>query len=103
MIAVSFALALFAAAQTAPAAPPAPTAPAAAPAPTAAPTPPAKKKDDPNRVVCTREHVVGSNRPQRICMTVREREELRQRAVDSQNRQNGAYRGSDNDSASNGN
>ncbi len=33
-----------------------------------------KKMDDPNRIVCTREHVVGSNRPQKVCMTVAERE-----------------------------
>ena len=39
----------------------------------------AKKKtmDDPNRIVCTREHVVGSNRPQKICMTVAQRQRLK--------------------------
>ena len=41
--------------------------------------PAAKKKamDDPNRIVCTREHVVGSNRPQKICMTVAQRQRLK--------------------------
>lgn len=41
---------------------------------------------DPNRMVCTREHVVGSNRPEKVCMTVAERERIRdasQRAIDS--------------------
>ena len=56
--------------------------PAPAPAPAAAPAPavtaPAKPAaDDPNRIVCTREHVVGSNRPQKVCMTVAQREELK--------------------------
>lgn len=37
-------------------------------------------KDDPNRIVCTREHEVGSNRPKKVCMTVAQREELRERA-----------------------
>jgi hypothetical protein len=41
---------------------------------------PAKKMDDPSRVICTREHVVGSNRPQKVCMTVAQREELRDAA-----------------------
>ncbi len=49
-------------------------------APVAAP-PPAPKakpaKDDPSRIVCVRQHVVGSNRPQKICMTVAERDRLR--------------------------
>lgn len=37
---------------------------------------------DPNadRVVCRRERVLGSNRPQRVCMTRRERAELRDAA-----------------------
>lgn len=39
-----------------------------------------KKQDDPNRVVCTREHVVGSNRPQKVCMTVAERQRLKDQA-----------------------
>ena len=39
----------------------------------------AKKQamDDPNRIVCTREHVVGSNRPQKVCMTVAQRQRLK--------------------------
>lgn len=36
--------------------------------------------DDPNRVVCKREHVVGSNRPQKVCMTVAERQRLKDQA-----------------------
>lgn len=48
------------------------------PAKPAKPQKPAK--DDPNRVVCTREHEVGSNRPKKICMTVAQRDELRERA-----------------------
>lgn len=48
---------------------------------TAKPEKPAKPaKDDPNRIVCTREHEVGSNRPKKVCMTVAQREELRERA-----------------------
>lgn len=60
-------------------------APASAPA--AKPAKPAK--DDPNRIVCTREHVVGSNRPERVCMTVAERQrikDLSSRAVDETRR-----------------
>ena len=45
------------------------------PPPPAAPAKPAL--DDPDRIVCTREHVVGSNRPKKICMTVAQREEYR--------------------------
>ena len=55
------------AAESAPAAPPA-----------AAPAKPAM--DDPNRIVCTREHVVGSNRKQKVCMTVAERQRLKDAA-----------------------
>ncbi|MFZ5668945.1 MAG: hypothetical protein ACOY4K_05595 [Pseudomonadota bacterium] len=51
---------------------------------TAAPPAPAKPakpaKDDPNRMVCTREHVVGSNRPKKVCMTVAQRDALRDQA-----------------------
>ncbi len=47
-----------------------PTAPAPAPA-----------KDDPNRIICTREHVVGSNRPKKVCMTAAQREEIHDRAM----------------------
>ena len=35
---------------------------------------------DKDRVVCERERSVGSNRPQKVCMTVAEREMLRQRS-----------------------
>jgi hypothetical protein len=57
---------------------PAPSDPAApAPAPDAKPAKPKSKMDDPDRIVCTREHVVGSNRPQKICMTVAERQRLK--------------------------
>ncbi len=41
------------------------------------------KEEDPNRVVCTREHVVGSNRPQKVCMTVAERQRLKDAAARS--------------------
>jgi len=57
-----------------------PEAPPTAEAPAEAP-PPAPKakpaKDDPDRIVCVRQHVVGSNRPQKVCMTVAERDRLR--------------------------
>ena len=33
--------------------------------------------NDPDRIVCKREHVVGSNRPQKVCMTVAQRELLK--------------------------
>lgn len=45
-----------------------------------------------NEQVCRREHVVGSNRPQRICMTRREWEEVRQNSrdmIDRANREQG--------------
>ena len=52
--------------------------PAAAPAEAPPPAPkPKPAKDDPNRIVCTRQHVVGSNRPQKVCMTIAERDRLR--------------------------
>lgn len=41
---------------------------------------PKKKIDDPNRIVCKREHVVGSNRPQKVCMTVADRQRLKDQA-----------------------
>jgi pyruvate/2-oxoglutarate dehydrogenase complex dihydrolipoamide acyltransferase (E2) component len=69
-----FALAL--SVQQAPQTPPtgssAPEAPAAAAAQTPAPA-----EDSEDRIVCRREHVVGSNRRQQVCMTVRQRAELR--------------------------
>lgn len=59
----------------------APVAFAAEPAGATAPAKPAKAAmDDPNRIVCTREHVVGSKRPKKVCMTVAQREELRETA-----------------------
>jgi hypothetical protein len=36
--------------------------------------------NDPDRIVCKREHVVGSNRPQKVCMTVAQRELLKDQA-----------------------
>lgn len=51
----------------------------AAPAPAAKPAKPSK--DDPNRIVCTREHVVGSNRPEKVCMTVAERDRAKDAAA----------------------
>ena len=36
-----------------------------------------------NEVVCRREHVVGSNRPQRICQTRREWDHLRDQAQEA--------------------
>jgi hypothetical protein len=67
---------------------------APAPAPTSAPAPvPAKPaKDDPNRMVCTREHEVGSNRPKKVCMTVAQRQALKDaadRALDPGRRRTG--------------
>lgn len=45
-----------------------------------APKPAKPAQDDPNRVVCTREHEVGSNRPKKVCLTVAQRDELREQA-----------------------
>lgn len=60
---------------------PTPTDPAApAPAADAKPAKPKSKMDDPDRIVCTREHVVGSNRPQKVCMTVAQRQALKDMA-----------------------
>lgn len=42
--------------------------------------------DDPARVICRRERVVGSNRPQRTCMTARQWEEAREAARDALNK-----------------
>jgi hypothetical protein len=49
---------------------------------TGAEKPAAKPEEDLDRVVCKREHVVGSNRPQKGCMTVRERERLRDASIE---------------------
>jgi hypothetical protein len=35
---------------------------------------------DPKRIVCKREHVVGSNRPQKTCMSAQRRQELKDQA-----------------------
>jgi len=50
---------------------------AAAPA---KPVKPAKAAKDPNRLICTREAVVGSNRPEKVCYTAAERERMRDAA-----------------------
>lgn len=55
-------------------------APAAEPEMSAAERRRAEREAELDRVVCRREHVVGSNRPQRICLTVREWEHARDRA-----------------------
>lgn len=54
--------------------------PAPSPAPAAKPEPKKGGMDDPNRIVCKREHVVGSNRPQKVCMTVAQRQRLKDQA-----------------------
>jgi hypothetical protein len=46
-----------------------PTEPAAAPAAAAAPAKVAKAKDDPQKIVCKTETVVGSLIPKRICLS----------------------------------
>ena len=40
----------------------------------------AARQAEDERVICRRERVLGSNRPQRVCMTRRERTELRDAA-----------------------
>ena len=67
--------------------PPAVKAPAEVPPPAPAPRP---AKDDPDRIVCVREHVVGSNRPQKVCMTVVERDRMREAAARLLSEQRGA-------------
>ena len=57
-------------------APPAESSAPVAPATAAAETP-APAEDPEERIVCRREHVVGSNRRQQVCMSVRQRSELR--------------------------
>lgn len=64
---------------------------AGAPADTAPATAkPKPAKDDPDRIVCVRQHVVGSNRPQKICMTVAERDRMRDAAARMLTEQRGA-------------
>lgn len=76
MYSLFFALALSGfqtpAGQSAPPAPASSEAAATAPAPAAAPA-----ADPEDRIVCHREHVVGSNRRERVCMTVRQRAQIR--------------------------
>jgi len=62
-------LAAWAAEETPPAPPPSQAEPVVAAA--------GLDRNDPNRIVCTREHVVGSNRPQKVCMTAAQRDALR--------------------------
>lgn len=42
-----------------------------------------------DEIVCRREHVVGSNRPQRICQTRRQWNNLRERSLDELNDRDG--------------
>lgn len=42
--------------------------------------------DPADRIVCRREHVMGSNRPQRVCMTVRQRDLEREQSREFGNR-----------------
>lgn len=67
--------------------------PAATPAP-AADTAKKSEKDDPNRIVCKRQHVVGSNRPQKVCMTVAERDRLQEQSqrITDESRRSGVSR-----------
>jgi len=44
--------------------------------------------DDKTRMVCKREHVVGSNRPKKVCLTKAQWDELEERAERAQNRSN---------------
>jgi len=62
---------------------PAVATPSAASTPSASPPSQARTGlNDPNRLICKREHVVGSNRPQKICMTAAERQRLKDKADD---------------------
>ncbi len=69
--------------------PPAVETPAEVPPPAPKPKP-KPAKDDPDRMVCVREHVVGSNRPQKVCMTVVERDRMREAAARLLSEQRGA-------------
>jgi hypothetical protein len=57
----------------------APAPPSEAPAAAAAAAPAPEPED---RIVCHREHIVGSNRRQRVCMTVSERARIRDQSQD---------------------
>ena len=35
---------------------------------------------EPDKMICTREHVVGSHRPEKVCLTARQRLELAERS-----------------------
>lgn len=48
--------------------------------------PTARAMNDPERVICRRERVVGTNRPQRVCMTAREWEVVRDASRETMNR-----------------
>ena len=58
----------------------------------------AKITDPEDRIVCMRQHVVGSNRPQKVCMTKRQQREMRDMAGDfyknAENRPSGDRPGS---------
>ena len=69
--------------------PPAVETPAEAPPPAPKPKP-KPAKDEPDRLVCVREYVVGSNRPQKVCMTVVERDRMREAAARLLSEQRGA-------------
>ena len=44
----------------------------------------AEEADPEDEIVCRRERVTGSNRPERICMTSRQWRQLRDRSLDAQ-------------------
>lgn len=50
-----------------------------------APAPPSPRTVE-DRVICKRERLVGSNRPQKVCMTQRERAQMRDRSRDMMDR-----------------
>lgn len=52
-------------------------------APRTAETARADNREDPDRVICRREHVVGSNRPRRICLPRREWDAIRDQSRDT--------------------
>lgn len=49
---------------------------------------PEREADEGDRVICRREHVVGSNRPQRICLPKREWDAMRDDARNNADRLN---------------
>lgn len=80
MFLTAFALSLALAQQPAP-----PAGPVAQPPVDAAAAAAAAEEAYLNEVICRREHVVGSNRPQRICQTRRQWNDLRERSLDEVN------------------